>query len=77
MSVAESKTCCVSDAQYMRLQGIMETIEKTSPEDVIALMLKCTTMMSKDLRDGELVFLNAIDYKDLEDTAAGHAQDLK
>ncbi len=56
MSVAESKACCVSDAQYMRLQGIMATIEETSPEDVLALIQKCTTMMNKDLRDGELVF---------------------
>lgn len=77
MSVAESKVCCVSDAQYMRLQGIMETIEESSPEDVIALILKCTTMMSKDIRDGELVLLNATDYQELEDAAAAHARGLK
>lgn len=72
MSVAESKACCVSDAQYMRLQGIMETIKMTSPEDVMALMTKCATMMSKDLRDGVLVSLDARTYQDLRMAAAAH-----
>lgn len=70
MSVVESKACCVSDAQYMRLQGTMEIIEDTSPEDVIALLRKCVTMLGNDLQSGELVFLDAMTYKDLGMAAA-------
>jgi len=72
MSVLESKACCTNDAQFMRLQGLMNELEYVSPEDVIALMRKCATIMSRDLQDGELVLLNAMDHRDLETAAAAH-----
>jgi hypothetical protein len=75
MSVVESKACCESDAQYMRLQGIMATLEETSPEDVIALLRKCVTMLGNELQVA--IQRSTRQYhriRDLKKTAAAHTK---
>jgi len=70
MSTKADRAMCKDQAQYSRLQGLFQYLDRVAPDDIPAVLRKCTAVLSEDLDSGRLVLISAEDLADLEMAAS-------